>query len=412
MPEPTEIENLTRELTTKVGEVKSLSSDMKEMHTEFKSKLEKGELLSPELKAAIDKAIGGYNTTNESITAIKGMVTELEQKLSAERKSSEPEMTSWGKQFVESTGYKSAADGRGSRRGSISAEVKSVTSTAAGGLIRSLRETDIVNLVRERRVVRDLLNTVAINTSSVDYAIQTTRTNNAAPVAEAAAKPYSDFAWSSATVVVRTLAHLAKITRQAMDDAPRLMGEIDAEMRYGLGYVEERQFLYGAGTGQNLHGIMPQATAFASPGALTVPFASRIDVLRLAMLQAAIALLPADGIVLNDIDWAAIELTKTEDGAYLFANPQGTVTPRMWNLPVINTPAMDADDFLVGGFRMGATVYDRMAVEVLVSTENADDFEKNLATMRAEERVAIAVKRPGAFIKGDFTTAVAAITPA
>ena len=71
---------------------------------------------------------------------------------------------------------------------------------------------------------------------------------------------------------------------------------------------------------------------------------------------------------------------------------------------------MTAGDFLVGAFKMGATVYDRMAVEVLISTENVDDFEKNLATMRAEERVAIAVKRPQAFTKGTFTTAITALT--
>ena len=128
------------------------------------------------------------------------------------------------------------------------------------------------------------------------------------------------------------------------------------------------------------------------------------------MLQNSIALLPADGIVLHEIDWADIELTKTTDGAYLFANPQGNVDSRMWGLPVVATPAMTAGDFLVGAFKMGATVYDRMAVEVLISTENVDDFEKNLATMRAEERVAIAVKRPQAFTKGTFTTAITALT--
>lgn len=136
--------------------------------------------------------------------------------------------------------------------------------------------------------------------------------------------------------------------------------------------------------------IMPQATAFAVPGGFTLmqalPGVTKIDVLRVAMLQNALALLPADGIVLHEIDWADIELTKTKDGAYLFSNPQGTVSPRMWGLPVVSTPAMTAGDFLVGNFLMGATVYDRMGVEVLISTENVDDFETNRATMRAEER--------------------------
>ena len=82
----------------------------------------------------------------------------------------------------------------------------------------------------------------------------------------------------------------------------------------------------------------------------------------------------------------------------------------MWGLPLVNTPAMTAGDFLVGNFQMGATIYERMGVEVLISTENVDDFETNRATVRAEERVAIAVKRPQAFTKGTFSTAITDLT--
>ena len=402
------------DLEAAVEEVKSVASKFKTQreelsgqYSELTGRLEKGETISKELKEAIDKALTNF-------TGLKSEFDGLEQKLVAARDSNEKGEKSWGEQFVDGANFKSIADNGSSFSGTVRQEVKQINSTAAGGLIRSYRENDVVNLLRERRVVRDLLRTVPISTSSVDYVTQTSRTNAAAPVAEAATKPYSDYVWGSATVVVRTLAHLAKITRQAMDDAPRLVAEIDGEMRYGLGYVEERQFLYGTGVGQNLFGIVPQAAAFAVPAGFTLMAASKgvtkIDVLRVAMLQNVIAMLPADGIVLHDIDWADIELTKTNDGGYLFANPQGSVSPRMWGLPVVNTPAMVAGDFLVGNFAMGATVYDRMGVEVLISTENADDFETNRATMRAEERVAIAVKRPDAFTTGTFGTAITALT--
>jgi HK97 family phage major capsid protein len=390
------VEDLAREVKERLSEIGGLKSDLAEARKELEAKHAGNEKGMDSIKKAVDDMLTNYNN-------LKGSFESFEQKMQAHSRTPEREKT-WGEQFVEGDGYKNATN-RSGMRGTISAEIKSVTSTAAGGLIRSARETEITTLLRERRVVRDLLRTVPVNTSSVDYAVQSTRTNAAAPVAEAAAKPYSDYAWTSATVVVRTLAHLAKITRQAMDDAPRLMGEIDAEMRYGLGYVEERQFLYGSGVGQNLAGIIPHATPYAKPVGFVDAKGTYVDVLRLAMLQGSLALLPADGIVLSEGDWAIIELTKTDDGAYLFANPQGNVQARMWGLPVVATPAMTAGDFLTGNFQMGATVYDRMGVEVLISTENVDDFEKNLATMRAEERVAIAVKRPGAFIKGTFAAA-------
>lgn len=395
-----EIEALATEFKTKSQELVGLTNDLKEAHKELKAKTENGEKDFDKLKNTVDEMLSKFN---EQKTAF----TELEQKM-VEKTQEQMSTKTWGGQVVESQGF-SDFKSKGTGRGSFAAEVKQVNSAAAAGLIRSQRENDVVGLPQERRVVRDLLTVIKATSSSIDFARQKTRTNNAAPVAEAAAKPYSDYEWESATVNVRTLAHLAKITRQAMDDAPRLMGEIDQEMRYGLGYVEERQFLYGTGIGQNLHGIIPQATAFAKPVGFVDAMGTRIDVLRLAILQTVLSLFPADGIVLSDTDWAIIELTKTEDGAYLFSNPQGAVGARLWNLPVVTTPAMATDDFLVGSFKMGATVYDRLAVEVLISTENDKDFENNLATMRAEERVAMAVKRANAFITGDFTSAVADI---
>lgn len=407
-------EEIAKELKSTVDKVTSLREDMSKMHTEVQTITTKfREGLPEDLKTAIDKALTGFNTLQTQVKALEQKAAEGADQLDRDQRAQK----SWGQLFTEHKNFKDAGGGEdgqlSSKRGTIGVtmESKMVNSAAAGGLIRSYREAGVVELPRERFTIRDLIPTVQVSTSSVDYAVQATRTNAAAPVAESLAKPYSDFTWTSATVVVRVLAHLAKITRQAMDDAPRLVGEIDSELRYGLGFVEERQFLFGNGTGQNLFGIMPQATTFAKPAAFpTRASATKIDVLRVAMLQNSLALYPATGIVLNEVDWADIETTKTTDGAYLFANPQGTVAPRMWSLPVVATPAMTAGDFLVGNFRVGATIYDRMAVEVLISTENVDDFEKNLATMRAEERVAIAVKRPLAFTKGTFSTAVTAMT--
>lgn len=380
-------------LATLAKEFKNAHDEVKGLGSELQEKFARGEKTSQDLKDSVDKALTEFN-------GLKARLDDAEQKLARGGGAEEVRQKSMGEQFVESKGFESFRE-RGAQ-GSVKVEVKTVTSANAGGLIRPLYETEPVSLPKRRFTIRDLLPVVPITTSSVDYPKQTTRTNNAAPVAEGAAKPYSDYAWSNATAPVRTIAHLAKITRQAMDDAPRLIAEIDAELRYGLGLVEEDQILNGDGTGQNLTGIIPQATAYSAIAGVVSGTATRVDMIRLAMLQAAVALWPADGIVVNLADWAAIELQKTTDGGYLFANPQGQVEPRLWGLPVVDTPAMAIDKFLVGSFKMGATLYDRMGVEVLISTENVDDFEKNLATMRAEERIALAVKRPASFVYGDF----------
>jgi HK97 family phage major capsid protein len=113
--------------------------------------------------------------------------------------------------------------------------------------------------------IRDLLTVVPTNSGSVDYAKQTTRTNNAAVVAEGAAKPTSAYVWTIVNAPVRVIAHLAKLTRQAIDDVKQLQGEVEQEMRYGLGIAEETELLTGDGTGQHLSGLITNATAFSAP---------------------------------------------------------------------------------------------------------------------------------------------------
>jgi HK97 family phage major capsid protein len=383
----------------KLGDQVNASHDkVKELAEKAMADAKNGNTMAAQMKRDVDEAL---TKANEKTAELRADLHALEQRQAAIYSGGGGQRPKTiGEQVVESDGYKSLMGAKGGR-GSMGLTINAaITSTTAGGLIQPLHETQPVSLPKRRFVIRDLLNVIPITTSSVDYPKMTARTNLAAPVAESAAKPYSDYVWANATAVVRTIAHLAKITRQAMDDAPRLVAEVDSEMRYGLGLVEEAQILSGSGTGQNLLGILPQATAYAAPFVLATP--TSIDLLRMAMLQTALALYPADGIVLSQIDWARITLTKTTDGAYLFSNPQSTVTNMLWGLPVVDTPAMAADAFLVGNFAMGATLYDRMAVELLISTENVDDFEKNLATMRAEERIALAVKRPLSFVVGDF----------
>lgn len=295
---------------------------------------------------------------------------------------------------------------RGSRR--VAVPRNAITSVDAGGnaLTPADRRPGVVAGATRRMTVRDLLAPGNTNSGSIEYVRETGFTNNAAPVAENTSKPYSEIEFELATANVRTIAHLFKASRQILDDAAALQSYIDARARYGLLLAEENQLLYGNGTGANLFGIVPQASAFAPE--FTATAETPIDRIRLALLQAALAEFPADGIVLNPIDWAQIELTKDAENRYIIANPADGTAPRLWNLPVVATQAQTQDQFLVGAFSLGAQIFDRMDIEVLISTENADDFEKNMVTIRAEERLALAVTRPEAFVTGTVAAAAEA----
>jgi len=394
------------QLADKIGELGTSLASIKEqvgnLATDFTSKLAANGEVSAELKEKTDKALSELG----DVTTRLG---DLEKRAARENEIGENEQKSLGELVVESAGFTNG-DLQGGARGSIRvkadrAAITTANTTVGAGrspgtsLVPGDRRPGIIALPDRQLTIRDLVLPGQTSSGNVEYVKETGFTNNAAPVAEGAAKPYSDLTYDLASAPVRTIAHLFKASRQIMDDAPGLRSMIDGRARYGLRFVEENQLLNGSGTGQNIHGLVPQATAF-NP-AFAAADETGIDRLRLAVLQVVLAEYPATAFVLNPIDWAKIELTKDAGGNYIIGNPQGSLTPTLWNLPVVSTQAMAAGEFLTGAFSFAAQIFDRMDIEVLLSTENDKDFENNLVSIRAEERLAFAVYRPEAFVTGD-----------
>ncbi|MEH5219606.1 phage major capsid protein, partial [Enterobacter hormaechei] len=296
-----------------------------------------------------------------------------------------------------------ASSVEGGKRISIPVKAALTSVDVPDGVVEPQRLPGIDTAPKQRLFIRDLIAPGRTSSSAIFWVQQTGFTNNAKVVPENTQKPYSEIEFTPKITGVSTIAHLFKASKQILDDFAQLQSTVDAEMRYGLKYAEEQEILFGDGTGVHLHGIVPQASAF-NP-AFTVEQQSGIDDLRLAMLQAQLARFPASGHVLHFIDWARIELTKDSLGRYILANPAALTGPTLWGLPVVATEAAAFQGkFLTGAFNAGAQIFDREDANVVISTENADDFEKNMITIRCEERLALAVKRPEAFVYGSFST--------
>lgn len=393
-------ENQLVELTT---EFKKTTDEVKKLAEDITGKMNAGEKITTDLKEQADHALTEMN-------GFKARIEEVEQKLARRREEDEEqEQKSFGQQFVESQNFKGLAES-GSQRGRADMQFKATITLAtgdaagsAGATVATTRLPGIVLQPDRRLTVRDLITPGRMDGNALEYVQETGFTNNAATVGETLNKPQSDIQFDLKSTNAKVIAHFVKASRQILSDAPMLASYIDGRLRYGLAYKEEQQLLNGDGTGQNLLGIVPQATAYAAPFA--VPGATTMDTLRLAMLQAVLAEFPATGHVLNPIDWAGIELTKDSEGRYIIGQPQGVANPTMWGLPVVSTQAMASGKFLTGAFRMGAQLFDRWMARVEVATENEDDFVKNLVTILAEERLALAVYRPEAFIYGSVVPA-------
>lgn len=389
-----------------VKEFRGLKHDLKEQHDEVRrwtekaaESIEKTGKIADEVKSGLEEA----SKKGEALAAKFGELEQLVAKLSANENSG-PRYRSLGKEVTEDEKFQAwLKDGGDKSR--IRVGVKAITSLtsgdgAAGDLIVPQRQPGIMRQPDRQMTIRNLLTVGRTTSNSIEYVQETGFTNNAAPVAEGKQKPESSLEFTLQSTPVRTIAHWIQASKQILQDVPALQSYIDTRMRFGLEIEEETQILSGDGTNQNLLGLIPQATPYDV--SRTKPGDTRIDIVRRAMTQVRLAEYRADAIVLHPSDWEEIELTKTDEGAYIWANPRGLLGPTLWGLPVIDTTAVEEGEFLVGNFQMAAMLWDREDAVVDISTEDRDNFIKNMVTIRAEERLALEVSRPEALIYGDF----------
>ncbi len=289
-------------------------------------------------------------------------------------------------------------------RADITSGTGTVGSNTSGStsLVVADRRPGIVTPPERKFTVRDLLRRSTTTSNLIEWPEETVFTNAAAPVEENPEdpKPKSDLEFEMRSAPVRTIAHIFKGSRQILDDSPALISYIDRRGTYGLKLVEENQLLNGNGSGQNIHGIVPQATAYDTSRTATGD--DELSILNHAIAQSEESDYDPDGIVLSVRDWRRLLDVRGTDGHFLSNGAFGTTARRVWDLPVVPSRALAPGQFLVGSFEMAAEIFDRMEVEFLISTENDDDFERNRWTGRVESRLALAVYHPGSFIVGDL----------
>lgn len=383
--------------------------------------------------AKVDEEIknlgGATQETKDALATIREMASKMQTQLDAVDAKTQERLTQQiheektvGDNFLESARFLEAKAGAfrdGTRirvplaRGAFPTESKSTISNTGLGVgtpgigMPALVGTPLLLAQIELRV-RNIMRTRAIDGNTYYWIKQSTRTNAASPQVEDAAKAESTYAWDTASDDVTTIAHWADVTTQALDDIPWLRKTIDSELLYGLLLKEEQEILAGSGAGLHLNGLITQATAYDT-GTYNVAGDTKLDKLRHAKLQARLAGLATfapSAFVVHPTDMHTIELIKDQAsnvGNYVVGDPKvGTEIKMVWGLPVVESDSITAGTFLVGAFNTAAEIVDRMQAVVDISFENSDNFIKNKATLRAEERIGLAVMRPTAFIYGSY----------
>ena len=281
--------------------------------------------------------------------------------------------------------------------------------SATSGVISIERDPGIVADARRELTMRDVLAERPTENQLIDFVRVTTPMSIASPAPETTLKAENQLGFGTASARVKTIATWIPASKQILDDVKELMGFINTNLKYAVNLATELQILSGDGTGENLNGLITQASAF-NAGLLTGNGGyNYMDVIGRAIQQITIANeRQSTFIVMHPSDWWTIRLLKDGFGRYILGDPQTMVLPSLFAKPVVATVSMAQGHFLVGcGTADCVEVRDRMETTVDVSTEHADFFTKNLIAIRAECRLALVVKRPSSFVYGSLSSSPA-----
>ncbi len=357
--------------------------------------------VSLETKAAIDGISEKLNEFGDRMMAIEQNGVKIQE---------ETYDDDIGTQFIKCDQFLQMQDGRA---GIARMDIKAAIINATGQnqpLVAADRLTGINTTVNRQLMVRDLIPTSSTTSNLIEFVRENTYTNNAGPqiggspeAFENVTKPESAITFTLATEPVQTLAHFIPASKQVIEDSVQLQSFINGRLMYGLKLYEENQLISGTGANGQLNGINTQATAYTvqSPN-----LTNKLDIVREMIKQAQIANYTPDAVLMNPQDWYEIDVLKVGSSAtdirYVVGNPRAFSQPTLWGIPVIVTNAMPAATVLVGAFAMSSEIKDRNAAAVEISYENSTNFEKNMVTIRAEERIALVVFRTESFITASF----------
>lgn len=394
-----------------------LLKDIKEATDQFSKALDKQQEEIKNFGSTSDKTANEvkelekkYTDLQEELKKMNDNMTDMAKKFGRPGyENQEPEVKSIGASFIESDEYKNRPRHGRIETGAMAVKSffqKDLTSAAgsAGTLITPTRYNEIIRPQDRQFRLRDLLNAQPTDSNAIEFIRETGFTNNAAPVAEGGLKPQSDLTFAKQSESVKVIAHWIPATRQVIDDARQLRAYIDNRLLYGLELEEESQILYGDGTGENLQGLMTETGIQVMPGVAAGD--TKIDHIRRSFTRSLLAGYPTTGVVLHPNDWEDIELAKGSDGHYIWINVNQGGQTRLFQVPVVQTPAIVENEFLSGAFGLGAMLWDREDANVRVSESHADYFARNMVAILAEERIAQTIFRPEAFVRGTFTAAV------
>lgn len=273
-------------------------------------------------------------------------------------------------------------------------DVQKTPTTSGVSAFATTYDQNVVEAARTPLVIRDLFGAETISGSTLVYLVEGAMEGDGpAATNEGASKAQVHFADPTPkTVSLAKIACFIKESDEYISDYPFLASAINGRLMYQLGLVEQNKLIYDL---SNTSGIQSDSTHWTSE----TTAAGLADLI----LQAAMDVqdqsgFAADAIVINPTDWYTLRVGKNGSNEYYGGGYFGDQTiPNLWGITVCVSTAVSAGTVIVGAFKTCASVVSKEGIRVEATNSDQDDFVKNLMTIRAEERLALAVRRPKGF---------------
>ena len=298
---------------------------------------------------------------------------------------------------------------------SFSFNVKTLSelSSLTGELPEEDRQPGVTGIAKQDPLILNIVPSETTTSNQVTWVEVENETGSPATTAELAALPEKDYTFIVMSAKVYKVGVLGKHSNEVLEDLGQLVSFVQTELKRDLELKVDQKLLSGSGV-NDLVGVQTFAPVF-SAGALagTIATPNMYDVLVAAIANIRVAgkgKFRPNYILMNPMDVAGMTLSKGVDGHYLlptFVTNNGVVIK---NVSIIEHDGITAGDFVVGDFtKFHAPV--RRGISLQIATENKDDFEKDMVTMRLTTRLASYNKanENGAFVQGDFATAITAL---
>ena len=356
--------------------------------------------------SALESVKAELEATKASISVVKDEIEKMEAK-NNRIKMNQTEVKGFNvslAEAIEQNGDSIAKLGRGEqKRAGFIMDTKAVgtmlESTNLTGDITRQYANQVYALPSRKVHLRSLLPIGTISQGLFTFPYESGGEGAPAAQTQGSSKAQVDFDITMKDAPAQYIAGYVRISRQMLDDIPAMTSFLQSRLLEQYLIAEDAQLLNGNGTAPNLTGLTINATA--ASGAATVD----VEQLVQAIAQLESTNYSATGILVNPLDWAAIMNTKNSGSAYSL--PAATVVTTdgsvsIAGIPLYKSTAIAVDKFLVGDWNMGAQIMQNQGISVQFSEYDADNFTKNLITVRVEARIAFPIYYAGAFVYGDF----------